>query len=107
MTRSKFNMSPLRNGICSVAFENWVLVGVPSGSRFNRHTWCMDGSPMALLGSQAGPCWVGIWTGTFPVQFVTGEVQDVPRCFELSYSCNPATATDGFSEPDPAVGRFL
>jgi hypothetical protein len=95
MTRSKMNMSPQRDGICAVSFENWLLVAVPSGSRFNRHTWVMDGSPMALLGSQAGPCWVGIWTGTFPVQFATGEVEDVPRCFELSYSCSKATATDG------------
>jgi hypothetical protein len=55
----------------------------------------MDGSPMSLLGSQAGPCWTGIWTGTFPVQFVTGEVQDVPRCFELAYSCGTAKASDG------------
>jgi hypothetical protein len=95
MTRSKLNMGPIRHGICSVSFENWLLVGVPSGSRFNRHTWCMDGTPMSLLGSQAGPCWAGIWTGTYPIQFVTGEVQDVPRCFELAYSCSPATATDG------------
>jgi hypothetical protein len=95
MTRSKFNMSPLRSGICAISFENWMLVAVPSGSRFNRHTWVMDGSPMALLGSQAGPCWSGIWTGTFPVQYVAGEVQDVPRCFELAYSCQSATATDG------------
>jgi hypothetical protein len=95
MLRSKSNMSPLRSGICSVSFENWMLVGVPSGSRFNRHTWVMDGAPMSLLSSQAGACWAGIWTGTFPVQYATGEVQDVPRCFELAYSCSPATATDG------------
>ena len=95
MLRSKTNISPIRSGICSVAFENWLLVGVPSGSSFNRHTWVMDGAPMSLLSSQAGPCWCGIWTGTFPVQFVAGEVQDVPRCFELSYSCSPSQATDG------------
>jgi hypothetical protein len=95
MTRSKMNMSPLRSGICSVAFENWLLFSVPSGSRFNRHTWVMDGSPQAQLGSTAGPCFAGIWTGTFPVQFATGEVQDVPRCFELSYSCNPLEMPNG------------
>jgi hypothetical protein len=95
MLKSKANISPIRSGIASCSFENWLLVAVPSGSRFNRHTWIMDGAPMSLLGSQQGPCWSGIWTGTFPVQFVTGEVQDVPRCFELSYSCNPSTATDG------------
>lgn len=95
MTRSKLNMSPIRSGICAIAFENMLLVGVPSGSRFNRHTWVMDGSPMANLGSQAGPCWVGIWTGSYPVQYATGEVQDVPRCFELAYSCSPTQTMDG------------
>jgi hypothetical protein len=95
MLRSKMNMSPLRAGVCGVSFENWLLMAVPSGSKYNRHTWVMDGAPMSQLGSQAGPCWAGIWTGTYPVQFATGQVQDVPRCFELSYSCSEATATDG------------
>jgi hypothetical protein len=98
MTRSKSNMSPIRSGIAIVAFENWLLVAVPSGSRYNRHSWVMDGAPMSLLGSQAGPCWSGIWTGTYPVQFVTGEVQDAPRCFELSYSCSTAPISPGFPQ---------
>lgn len=91
MLRSKDNMSPDRSGICMVAFEDWILVSVPSGSRFNRHTWVMDGTPQTLLSpsNSLPPCWSGIWTGTFPVQYATGEIQDVPRCFELSYSCNP------------------
>jgi hypothetical protein len=95
MLRSKANMSPIRSGICAVQFENFTLVAVPSGSRFNRHTWVMDGSPMTVMSAQGAPCWVGIWTGTFPVQFAAGEIQDVPRCFELSYSCQSAQAADG------------
>lgn len=97
MLRSKNNMSPLRSGICTVAFENWLLCAVPSGSRFNRHTWVLDGAAQAQLGGSSSPCWVGIWTGTFPVQYATGEIQDVPRCFELSYSCSgiPTNAQAG------------
>lgn len=98
MTRSKMNMSPVRSGICGINFENFMLYAVPSGSRWNRHIWVMDGSPLALLG-EAGqaskPCWVGIWTGTCPVQFAAGEIQDVPRLFELSYSCQPMPLPDG------------
>ena len=89
MTRSKQNMSPVRSGICTASWYNWLLVSVPSGSRWNRHTWVMDGSPQAQLSTQAAPAYAGIWTGTFPVQYVTGEFQDVPRCFELAYSCEP------------------
>jgi hypothetical protein len=89
MLRSKDNLSPDRSGIAAVAFENWLLFSVPSGSRWNRHIWVMDGAPQSMISSDANPCWSGIWTGTFPVQFVSAEVQDVPRCFELSYSCAP------------------
>jgi hypothetical protein len=96
MTHSKLNISPLQSGICSIQFDNWVLVAVPSGSKLNRHTWVMDGTPMSTFNTvSASPCWVGIWTGTYPVQFATGQVQDVPRCFELSYSCQHAPAYDG------------
>lgn len=95
MLRSKMNLSPDLSGVCAVSFENWVLVAVPSGHRFNKQTWVLDGAPMAQMGSQNSPCWVGIWTGTFPVQFATGEIQDVPRCFELSYSCTPIADANG------------
>jgi hypothetical protein len=98
MLRSKMNMSPDRRGICAVNFENFMLVAVPSGSRWNRHCWVMDGSVASgMQGQQASPppAWVGIWTGTYPVQFATGEIQDVPRCFELSYACNPVVNSHG------------
>jgi hypothetical protein len=88
MMRSRANISPDRKGICAVSFQNFCLVSVPSGSRFNRHTWVMDGTPMSELDTQAGPCWAGIWTGTFPVQYAAGEIQDVPRCFEIGYLCS-------------------
>ena len=98
MLRSKQNMSPDRTMIATVAFENWLLCAVPSGSRWNRHTWVLDGAAQAQLGGSVSPCWVGIWTGTYPVQFAAGEIQDVPRCFELSYSCGPIP-------PNPQAGQ--
>jgi hypothetical protein len=97
MLRSKSNMSPDRSGICAVSFEDWLLYSVPSGSRFNRHTWIMDGAPQSQISQQAGPCWTGIWTGTYPVQYATGEIQDVPRCFEICYSCTPIKDSAGNS----------
>lgn len=102
MIKSKMNMSPIRGGICGVSFENFLLYAVPSGSRWNRHIWVMDGAPQAQMsggpamgGASPPPAWVGIWTGTYPVQFATGEIQDVPRCFELSYACSPQQQPDG------------
>jgi hypothetical protein len=105
MLRSKDNMSPDRSGIAAVAFENWLLMAVPSGSRFNRHTWVMDGAPQSMISSDAPPCWSGIWTGTFPVQFVAGEIQDVPRCFELSYSCTPDQSGNHIMIWEDFIGR--
>jgi hypothetical protein len=105
MLRSKDNISPDRSGIAAVTFENWLLMAVPSGSRFNRHTWVMDGAPQSMISADANPCWSGIWTGTYPVQFVTGEVQDVPRCFELSYSCSPDASGNHIMLWEDFMGR--
>lgn len=102
MIRSKMNMSPLRSGICGISYENFLLYAVPSGNRWNKHIWVMDGAIQAQLqpanvgpAGNPPPAWVGIWTGTYPVQFATGEIQDVPRLFELSYSLHPQLQPDG------------
>jgi hypothetical protein len=79
MLYSKGNMSPDRSGICGVARENYLLMSVPSGDRLNRHTWSMDQS--------AGPnqiVWDGYWTGTRPVEWVTGVVDGETRTFYVS-----------------------
>jgi hypothetical protein len=90
MLRSKDNISAFNaKNICAVAFENFILVSVPSGSRFNKQTWVLDGAPQATLNGGAARCWTGIWTGDYPVQYAAGEIQDVPRAFHIGYSCEP------------------
>jgi len=96
MLRSKDNISAFNaQYIAGAAFENFILLSVPSGSRFNKHTWVMDAAPQAQLNGGAGRCWSGIWTGDYPVQYATGEFQDVPRCFHIGYSCAPVEDQSG------------
>lgn len=87
MMRSKRNLSAHLTGACAVAFENYFLVSVPSGSKYNAQTWALDQSPM----DGAPPAWCGIWTGVRPVEWAVGKVGGRDRCFFASYD---ATAVD-------------
>ena len=98
MIRSKDNLSSDQTKICGGTFENFAFLGVPAGSLKNRHTWIIDAAPQSRLGQQGAQnaiaSWAGAWTGTYPIEFTTGIVQDAKRCFELAYSC---TQKDGSS----------
>jgi len=48
MAVSKNFLSPNLRGICACAFENYILVSVPSSDCWNSHTWCLDQTPNAL-----------------------------------------------------------
>lgn len=87
MMRSKRNLSARVTAACSGSFENYFLVSVPSGSKYNAHTWALDQSPI----DNAPPAWNGIWTGVRPVEWATGRVGGRERCFFASYD---ATAVD-------------
>lgn len=81
MMRSKRNLSPRLTAACAVAFENYFLVSVPSGDKYNAHTWALDQSPL----DGAPPAWCGIWTGARPAQWATGRVGGRERCFFAAY----------------------
>lgn len=87
MRRSRANMSDDISGICSVAYENYLLVSVPSGDMKNYHTWIMDSNPQEATESQAQ--WSAVWTGTRPMQYATGIVNGKIRCFCLSSDIPP------------------
>ncbi len=93
MSRSKSNISDI-SGACSGAYENFLVVSVPSGDTFNSHTWVMDQGVIESIEAQSPRAWSSIWTGTFPVQWVTKMVQGKPRCFCLSRGHYPGDATN-------------
>jgi hypothetical protein len=86
MRRSKARLSPNLTAVCTGIFENTLLVAVPYASQFNRHTWIEDGAVAPKLNSNMGSCWTGVWTGTYPVQFVNFVYQGIEHNYEISYS---------------------
>jgi hypothetical protein len=84
MASSKGNLSPNVGDVALGAFENYLLCSAPSGDRYNRHTWVMDGSVATTLSASSGPAWNSVWTGTRPVEWAAGPVGGVQRIFYAS-----------------------
>ena len=84
MAVSKGNLSPNIEKVAAVSFENYLMFSVPSGDRYNRHTWVMDQGVIDKLNANQPPAWNSVWTGTRPVQWSTGAVNGVQRIFHVS-----------------------
>lgn len=77
MLASKYNLSAIKDGICGVSFENYLLMSVPSGSLKNRHTWVADMITGELL-------WNGYWTGIYPVEYAKIYIDGTERLYAAS-----------------------
>lgn len=84
MAISKGSLSPVLERICSSAFENYGIFSMPSGAKYNRHTWVMDKTTVSQQDDTPDATWNGVWTGTFPVEWTTGIVNNVQRIFHVS-----------------------
>lgn len=78
---SKSNLSADLSGTAIGTYENFLLCSVPYSSRFNTHTWVRDEQPT----EQESASWAGVWTGTRPVDWVSGRFGGTPRIFHISY----------------------
>ena len=94
MTRSKANISSNPSGVCCATYENVMMVSVPSGDRYNSHTWIKDFAPSGesngvganpYTGTVAPGAWAGVWTGIRPVQWATSSDNGRQRCFAACY----------------------
>jgi len=72
------------SGIVIAAYENYLLVSVPYGDTYNRHTWVLDNSIADTLSGRAPVAWNTYWTGTRPVEWAVGSVLDIERAFYSS-----------------------
>jgi hypothetical protein len=105
LQRSKHLLAPRVDGICMGKWENVLLVSVPASCVQNRHTWILDGGVSEKLNNQAGMCWVGIWIGTFPVQFTSPIINGTEHNYELAYSGGYLALNTGESpSPQPDDG---
>lgn len=108
MQRSKGLLSPDISTICMGVWENILLVSVPASSLYNRHTWIMDAGLAEKLNVQSPMCWTGIWTGTYPVQYISPIIDGTQHCYELSYSAGFLALNQGDSpSPQPETGQPL
>lgn len=80
MTGSKQNISADMSVVCSGFYENYMVVSVPSGDRWNRHTWCLDHNPL----EGDSNIWPSYWTGWRPVEWTRGVVGGRERVFFVS-----------------------
>jgi hypothetical protein len=93
MMRSKRVLSKNLTGICSVAFENYMLVSVPAGGRYNEQTWVADQTPTANTDITSDMAWCGIWTGTRPVQWMKSSFNGHDRLYFSSFDSTAKDAT--------------
>ncbi len=83
MMRSKCRMSADPRTACSESFENFIVLGVPAGSKYNNHTWVMDGAPMGAAMRQGA--WSGVNVGNRPTIFLKGKIGGKDRLYSLCY----------------------
>ncbi len=88
MTSSKAFMAKMEGIVAGCPFQNFLLMSVPYGDLYNRHTWCLDTSVRPTMASrQTTPAWAGVWTGFWPVDWITFSEDGRDRTF--------AAITDG------------
>lgn len=84
MMESKARLSEDLSGVACGTFENYILVSVPYGDVFNRHTWAMDNSVRQNYLEDSPPTWNSFWTGTRPVEWVVTQIHGKERVFFIS-----------------------
>jgi hypothetical protein len=84
MIESKSRLSEDLSGVACGTFENYILVSVPYGDIFNRHTWAMDSAINQNYLEDTPPTWNSYWTGTRPVEWITAEIHGKQRVFFIS-----------------------
>jgi hypothetical protein len=100
MQRSKNLLAPDISKACMGVWENVLMIAMPASCVQNRHIWIMDAGIAEKLNNQAGACWTGIWTGTYPIQFVSPIVNGTQHNYALTYSSGFLSLNQGDS-PSP------
>lgn len=90
MMRSKRLLASDPELACAIAYENLLMVSVPSGDSYNAQTWLLDQSPIE---SGSPPVWAGIWTGVRPMQWAKGVVAGQRKLLFASFDKTSAQNT--------------
>jgi hypothetical protein len=93
MARVKAYMAGDTSKICAMTFENYLMYSIPYLEPCNSATMVLDYAPASEWSQQRFPAWCGIWTGTRPVEWISGVIDGTPRCFH--FSVDYAATNDG------------
>lgn len=84
MMLSKTTLSDDLSLVAAATYGQFILFSVPAEDSKNKHTWVMNHASLETLSEASGPSWCGHWTGTRPVEWVSGEIADADRIFHVS-----------------------
>jgi len=93
MARVKAYMAGNTSKVCAMSFENYLLYSIPYLEPCNSATMVLDYAPASEWSQQKFPAWCGVWTGTRPVEWISGVIDGTPRCFH--FSVDYAATNDG------------
>lgn len=89
MARAKRLMPADISTICAASFENYLMYSIPYQETLNSATMVLDYAPASEWKSEKTPAWCGVWTGTRPIVWTTGVINNQPRCFHFSVDYAP------------------
>jgi|688.fasta_scaffold02593_24 hypothetical protein len=84
MAFSKQSLASDQSGICSLSFENYLLVSAPVNENLNSETFVLDYATMSEASAEKIPAWSSVWTGIRPVQWVSANIANRRRAFAAS-----------------------
>lgn len=84
MLVSKTLLSSDLSLVAAADFGNYLLMSVPAEDSFNKHTWVLHEAPVQSFAGESGEAWASIWTGTRPVQWLTGNIFGRERIYHVS-----------------------
>lgn len=76
MLHYKASLSPGKDKVAAVGFENLLLVSIPGEAARNRRTMVLDSSVV-----QGQSAWAGIWTGFEPVEWAKLTIHGAERLY--------------------------
>lgn len=83
-------------------FGQFLLCSVPAESRGNRHTWVLNSASWETVTDQGGAVWNGYWTGTHPVEWMSGHIAGTERIYHVAHDFDDADGKDD----SPCVNRL-
>jgi len=88
MAFSKQSLASDQSGICTLSFENYLLVSAPISENLNSETFVLDYATMSEASAEKIPAWSSVWTGIRPVQWVAANIGSRRRAFAASVDYN-------------------